>query len=1071
MKTKKTKLFVFLAVLLFLVTPIFSGCDVNIKLNKPAFVNYQINQSTGEQILITDNNIYAKEHGGWIFGISTVYENEDTSNFFTYRSDTPYFYVTDIFKNAQTYYFYSQAIGGGEYVTSEKSDVNSVTIQYKLDTPVLALNGTSLSWTAVQNAKTYIIYANDVVVTETTSNSYDVADYVANQNGNEPFVFEVACKQNNNYLKSAKSNQVLYTDHLVLSTPINLRINNGSNKMLAWNGVSGCNQYKVVVNNTDEHIVYSNKFNLTEYYNQHGVGTYAFKVMAVGEGYFKSSGYSEPLTDVCTQQLGTPQNLNSAVGIDYIKLTWSVIDNASEYAIYLNGERFYLNQSTGVNSPVVTNSVIIKNADLLSYNLSYLSYQIQAIAQDGGYYTNSSMSGAQFVNIDLSVLPSPVVSVDAGSHQILINSVAKAQLYQVDYTFNGEPKDAIFLNASVADVISLDYKAQFVDVGKYTLKVKAIAEHEVLNSPYSNEVAFEIYPPVTTLQAPNVSQIYVSGDYLYVDFDVVDQNSKTFSLYINDKLVAPGLQQGYSFVNLNDIFAVIEPANYLEAYLVANSTDEWHLASKKSNAVKMSTVLDDPTNISLNGATLSWSPVKNAQNYCLVLDNDIIKLNSNATSVNVANYIATNKARQVKLFAHTDYFTDSNAVGNYIYNNTSAVHNGYTNKYFFYGETYDYYITSQEELNDLFRYAVSNFIEDVSCYINYNTNLSNGDKLDITMDSLAIGTYGFSYGITGGSSNSGKLSVSFSYYPISTCTPHNPDYPQFSKTYQHKSQTGRSDLYNDFASENWYVTQDVYTSDGLVAAVENKAVPRFVSGSSKAQEIYNKAKQILRRICDDSMTDYEKAVAIHDYVVLNTSYDYTGLENEVDGYIGYYHYLEGFFDYGLTVCDGYAKTYSLLCNMEGIQTIRISGDAGGGHAWNKTYIDADGNGTKEWYTIDCTWDDSANYINSQRYELLSHDYFMIPDSYMPDRTEDIDYQPSVTTGGTYYDTFKLGGNSLKIETQAQLDSLLNYLKANSIIGVEILLSSSVSLWSLSGYSYTSYGYEFIGGYKQVYLYK
>ncbi|MGN1221680.1 MAG: hypothetical protein ACI4TT_00425, partial [Christensenellales bacterium] len=361
MKAKRSIFFVFVLALFVFVTPFFAGCNNTIKLDKPSFVNYQVNTDTGEQMLITENNTIAKDNGGWVFGISTVYENSDTSNFFTYKSSEPYLYVTDIFVNTQTYYYYAQAIGSGKYTSSDISEVNSVTISYKLDAPVLQLNGTMLSWTSVQNAQTYIIYANDVVVIELTSNYFDIADYVNTLNSKIPLKFSVACKQHDNYLKSAKSNEKTYTDHLNLSTPTNLQVISGSNKVLTWSSVKNCNKYEVVINNSIYKEAYSNQLNVSEHYTD--VGVYSFKVKAVGEGYFKSSDYSEVITDVYTLPLDVPTDLQSATGSSYIKISWSPVENASEYALYLNGTRFYLNKQTGINSPITTNSVIINNED------------------------------------------------------------------------------------------------------------------------------------------------------------------------------------------------------------------------------------------------------------------------------------------------------------------------------------------------------------------------------------------------------------------------------------------------------------------------------------------------------------------------------------------------------------------------------------------------------------------------------------------------------------------------------------------------------------------------------------
>lgn len=1080
MKAKKTKYFVFLAVLMLLLAPIFSGCTTTIKLNEPLFVNYQVNSTTGEQMLITENNTKAS---GWVFGISTVYneEDKDVSHFFTYTRDVPYFYVTEIFKNAQTYYFYSQALGTGDYTTSDISKVEQVTIQYKLDAPVLELSGTTLSWTTVKNANTYIVYANDVVVIETTKNSFDIAEYVQTQN-NLPYTFTVACKQNNNYLKSAKSNEKLYTAHLKLSTPTNLAVNGYSNKMLTWNAVSNCNKYKVIVNNTIELDAYSNQLNITSLYNQYGVGAYFFKVMAIGEGYFGSSEYSSVLTDVYTMQLSTPTNLQSAVADSFIKLSWDLVENASEYALYINGQRFYVNQDTGINSPILTNCVIINKQQLLNYDFNLLKFNVQALALSGSYYTDSGISNEHSINTQLSVLSAPVISVDSVNNRIAINSVKDAVSYKLDYTFDGQSQEPIYINAGISTIIYVNYKTQFGNIGNYTLTVTAIAEHQILNSQASNQVTFTIEPEIKTLTAPVLQNICVSGDNFMVEFDPVDPNSQSFSLYANDNLITTVITQANNYVALDMVFDIVGSCSNLKFCIAANSVDAHTLASVKSNNFNLSTQLTKLSNLRRNGESLSWSPVKNAQTYCLILDNQVIDLHSLSTTVNPFNYIPENKTRLVNVIAKTKYFKDSNESDvSFYFNNVSSLKEGYTDKFFNFGESYDFYITSQKELNDLIDYAVNNRIENIDFYIAFNTTSINSEKVNEALDNLAITTPYYSTSLSGASSKNGVCSLTVNYRTPTDYVEHTPEYKQYSKVYQYKSQIGRASNFMDFAIDKSYITQVVYTTDGLVKAVENQVKPAFPAGNAEAdkvQKLYLKSKQILRTICDDGMTDYQKALAIHDYIVMNVTYDNYGLKNS--GYskysVGYYHYLESIFDYGLGVCDAYAKFYSLLCNIEGLKTITVGGSSdkndisNTGHAWNKSYLDADGDGQKEWYSVDVTWDDLHTTLNGIKYELLSHEYFMIPDSYIGERYEDIEYPQSTTDNQNYFNNFTISGNVLKIDTESQWTAIVNYFKSSTLVGIEILLNTSVNTSSSSVNKY-SFNYDFNSKYYHVYFYK
>ena len=1038
MNTKKTSFFVFLMVLIVFASPFFGGCwATKIKLTKPAFINYQINDS-GEQLLITEENTFASKY---VFGVSTQYDGSDTSNFFTYTTDKPYMYVTDIFLNAQTYYFYVQFIGEGDYTNSQISEVNSTTIQYKLGTPTLNMIGTMLSWTKVENADRYIIYANDVVVEETTSNTYNFADYLSKQSSNVPYTFTVACKQNNNYLKSAKSNSKTYTEHLNLQAPSNLILNIGTSRVLSWDAVKNCNEYKVVINDSIERTVYTNRLDVTEYYTD--VGVYSFKVMSVGEGYFKSSNYSDILNDIYTKTLATPTNLTNYMSNEYVQLGWSTVENASEYYLYLNGDRFVLNQGSGVSSPIVNNSVFINKTDLEGYDLDSLGFQVQAISADGSYYNNSSLSNICYIENRITMLSAPTITLDEENSVIKISAVQNAQLFQIDYTFDGESRPSIIVNANTSGT-EFNYSNDFTELGTYRVKVKSVAQTGWQDSAYSNDIEIIISPTVTNLNAPYINSVYVADEDFCIDFDKIDGNSQTFSLYVNGNLITNTITETENIVSLEYIFSIAGEQDILAFNLSANKVDDYNLASELSNTFNLSTVLETPTGVTLNNSVLSWNSVANAQSYVLLLDDVEYFTNSNSTSVDLKDYVGSDKTRQVMVYAKTSHFTNSGLSLSKIFNNVSTKLTGYTDQYFYYGETYDLYVTSAKELSDLICYNYYNFNNRVEFYLsNYDSTTTCVEKVENALDDLE-GSFGYSSSVTS-SSSYGKVIVNLNFTDISTYTEHTPTYAQNTHTAQYKSSTGR-DSNTQLPCEKFVVSQQVSTSDGLYRALQNKAKPVFATSNSSAEEIYNIAKQVLMEICDDTMTDYQKALAIHDYIVTNVSYDYNGLANASKGYIGYYHYLESVFLYNFAVCDGYAKAFSLLCNMEGITTTIVSGATDSsnkestGHAWNKIYLDVDGDGNKEWYVVDCTWDDSV----TSSYELLTHTYFMIPESYISERYEAHEYPTAETSNGRYYDQIKYAGTSIIVTSTSQYSTLAQYFKTSGLVGMELLVKKSIS---------------------------
>lgn len=240
----------------------------------------------------------------------------------------------------------------------------------------------------------------------------------------------------------------------------------------------------------------------------------------------------------------------------------------------------------------------------------------------------------------------------------------------------------------------------------------------------------------------------------------------------------------------------------------------------------------------------------------------------------------------------------------------------------------------------------------------------------------------------------------------------------------------------------------VYNSEQLVYAVEHGYRPIFGNTNTSAENCYDKAREILSYIIQPEMTnDIQKIIAIHDYIALNVTYDSELLEestaNGVDSssvshYRGFY--LEGVFEDGKAVCDGITKAFMLMCRIEGIEAIRVSGLGRSwnatlgcyvdvGHAWNKVHVG------EKWYTVDVTNDDSILGITGTNYsfEVLNHQFFMVSDDLIAgSHIEDtFVYKDKHVSNGNYdyyanvtYD----GTRDLVITSQNELEILVNTLK-------------------------------------------
>jgi len=312
------------------------------------------------------------------------------------------------------------------------------------------------------------------------------------------------------------------------------------------------------------------------------------------------------------------------------------------------------------------------------------------------------------------------------------------------------------------------------------------------------------------------------------------------------------------------------------------------------------------------------------------------------------------------------------------------------NTYIWEGDVYNTYISYPEEFFIVVSYALMCGIDDAlpifihsSSGININNIRGERGATIAAFNYYSDGDMGIS--ITAAShSNDGKFVLSVT--PGLVTSPvkgrYVSDYTYIEdRGYEiHGGGSGRSTLYIDSAPE---YTQLVSTSNHLYRVLSWGMKP--VNLSTRMRDLYGLIRTVVLDVCSDDMSELEKAHVLYDWLVSNVVYDY-GIVNasqagaltgkEALQYASYY--LEGVFYDKLAVCDGISKAYCALLGMEGIKAVRVTGVAGGDHAWNKILIEADGSGVKKWWAVDATW---ANVKIEEAYnrgrEIYFHSYFLI----------------------------------------------------------------------------------------------
>lgn len=131
----------------------------------------------------------------------------------------------------------------------------------------------------------------------------------------------------------------------------------------------------------------------------------------------------------------------------------------------------------------------------------------------------------------------------------------------------------------------------------------------------------------------------------------------------------------------------------------------------------------------------------------------------------------------------------------------------------------------------------------------------------------------------------------------------------------------------------------------------------------RAAQIYEVVSSFIYKYIKKEMTDFDKELAVHDYIVSNCKYGYP--ESHDDAYTAY-----GALVLKQSVCDGYAEAFLVLMSCLGIDCDIVVGSTDEGlHAWNQVKLGDD------WYNIDLTWDDSLPDMG----DYVKHTYVNVND--------------------------------------------------------------------------------------------
>lgn len=669
----------------------------------------------------------------------------------------------------------------------------------------------------------------------------------------------------------------------------------------------------------------------------------------------------------------------------------------------------------------------------------------------------------------------PVLTVQ-GCH-VSWNWVANASKYEVDV--NGTSYYTTDNYYNLAPLIHENRTTKEV-------KVRAITKNQFLgNSDFSDIISVTVGDQV--LPAPQNFKIQISSNSYICEWNSVTNADyyciKLMNLATNT--VSYYATNGRSY----NLYGVVEESGNYQAYVFAYSNSQTHIyaPSDASNTVSfaMDVPLSTPESVSLRmesgNLMCYWPTVDGADSYNVSILNGQTFNVRNDTTKDTQSLNLTSKG--ITLGSGDAVFACVGALGA---ENSGYIESPYTDicsifgngskvnfadvKYDFVGSEFDFVADSYAELQDIVWYTLLYRINSVKCFINYSVINSSV----VNEFSRAITAYNeikrITYSVAPNADGSYVLTITYRHtsYPTKT----SPVSSEQSTSVQPTSYTTtpRDSSFDDFAIDARAKTAMVYNSEQLYFVIQEGYKPIFpgtqgTNALSTAEIAYNEAKNVLRQIVSDDMSDLQKTTAIYDWLCYTVHYDHElltidakikqGLMSGVSSdYRGFY--IEGvLFDEGQAVCDGISKTFALLCGIENITCYKVIGVSNTelnptnevDHAWNKVLLDLVGNdGVGEWYALDATQNDMVDYNSPMKTEYLTHRSFLHTDEWMKTVLLHKEIYPcrndAVTSEFNYYQNATYNNiNDLFIESSIELNALAMYAKAN-LKSVEFLVNKT-----------------------------
>lgn len=209
---------------------------------------------------------------------------------------------------------------------------------------------------------------------------------------------------------------------------------------------------------------------------------------------------------------------------------------------------------------------------------------------------------------------------------------------------------------------------------------------------------------------------------------------------------------------------------------------------------------------------------------------------------------------------------------------------------------------------------------------------------------------------------------------------------------------------NKLPSNVTSVTVDDVTKVESINGIINYTEDEIVQYQFELEDVLAEVKTLTA----DAENDYEIALAVYEYIILNCDYDMESADS-IKAMEDYTMEMKesitliGSLINGSAVCSGYAKGYTYLLNELGVEAFSVIGFAGDvGHEWNMVLLDGD------YYHVDTTWGDPVYLVEETSTEVpseISYNYFGLTiEAINATHTldEEIEYPECTATSYNYY---------------------------------------------------------------------